>query len=414
MPVSAYLMMSNNTGFAELTDYTIMLDVNPLVLKGYHALLQTNPRNNTDGGFFIKNGMIGLNDNGLGYNGIMQEGKWHRIVFVVKEGFAYTYLDGKRVGQSTKADFAKWTLLPEALLFADDNDEDGYNEVAEVGFWDIPLTDEHIAQLGGVKQSWIDDPIDEPISVWTFDDKNDLLAGTGTATLRAAMKGAEGPKATDDLVTAGIVTVQGPSDTNGAITVPIDTYLQFAHNQGEDQQTFTFMMDIRPKDLTNYNALFQSQVQNNKDASLFVNKEQKLGINVSGLGYGGKLIQGKWHRIVFTVDNCSITTYLDGKKIGASTSPNADKWILHEVAYFFADEDGEEGAVDIAELRYWDVALAGFMVQELGGIEEDETSIQHPELKNNSQLIYDLSGRKITSQLRKGIYIVNGKKVVIK
>lgn len=414
MPVSAYLMMSNNTGFAELTDYTIMLDVNPLVLKGYHALLQTNPRNNTDGGFFIKNGMIGLNDNGLGYNGIMQEGKWHRIVFVVKEGFAYTYLDGKRVGQSTKADFAKWTLLPEALLFADDNDEDGYNEVAEVGFWDIPLTDEHIEQLGGVKQSWIDDPIDEPISVWTFDDKNDLLAGTGTATLRAAMKGAEGPKATDDLATAGIVTVQGPSDTNGAITVPIDTYLQFAHNQGEDQQTFTFMMDIRPKDLTNYNALFQSQVQNNKDASLFVNKEQKLGINVSGLGYGGKLIQGKWHRIVFTVDNCSITTYLDGKKIGASTSPNADKWILHEVAYFFADEDGEEGAVDIAELRYWDVALAGFMVQELGGIEEDETSIQHPELKNNSQLIYDLSGRKITSQLRKGIYIVNGKKVAAK
>ena len=63
MPVSAYLMMSNNTGFAELTDYTIMLDVNPLVLKGYHALLQTNPRNNTDGGFFIKNGMIvGIGD----------------------------------------------------------------------------------------------------------------------------------------------------------------------------------------------------------------------------------------------------------------------------------------------------------------------------------------------------------------
>ena len=173
-------------------------------------------------------------------------------------------------------------------------------------------------------------------------------------------------------------------------------------------------MDIRPKDLTNYNALFQSQVLNNKDASLFINKEQKLGINVSGLGYGGKLIQGKWHRIVFTVDNCSITTYLDGNKIGASTSANADKWILHKVAYFFADEDGEEGAVDIAELRYWDVALAGFMVQELGGIEEDETSILHPELKNNSQLIYDLSGRKITSQLRKGIYIVNGKKVVIK
>lgn len=425
MPVPAYLMMSNNTGFPELTDYTILFDVKPLTLNGYRALLQTNPRNDTDGGFFIKNDMVGLNDSGLGYGGVMQEGKWHRIVFVVKEGFAYVYLDGKRVGQSTSANFPKWTLRPDALLFADDNDEDGYNEIAEVRFWDIPLNDGHVATLGGVKQSWVDDPMEDPISVWTFDDKADLLAGTGTATLRAAIKGADGrPEATDDLAAAGIVPVVGPTTANGAITVPIDSYLQFAHNLETDQTTFTFLMDIRPKQLGIYNVLFQSHVLNDKDASLFINKSNKLGINTAGLGYGGLIEEGKWHRIVFAVDDCKISTYLDGKKIGSSTSASSDKWILHDVAYFFADEDGEEGVIDIAELRYWDVALAGFMVEDLGSVEtEDVDGINTltPTLSKDEGAIYDLSGRKINcrlstvnSQLKKGLYIVNGKKMLVK
>ena len=418
MPVPAYLMMSNNTGFPELTDYTILFDVKPLTLNGYRALLQTNPRNETDGVLFIKNDMVGLNDSGLGYNGVMQEGKWHRIVFVVKEGFGYVYLDGKRVGQSTSANFTKWTLRSDALLFADDNDEDGYNEIAEVRFWDVPLNDGHVETLGGVKQSWIDDPMEDPISVWTFDDKSDLLAGTGTATLQAAIKGADGlPETVEDITSAGIIPIQGPTTTNGAITVPIDTYLQFVHNLETDQTTFTFLMDIRPKQLGIYNALFQSQVQNNKDASLFINKNNQLGINTAGLGYGGTIEENKWHRIVFAVDNCSISTYLDGKKIGSSSSANSDKWILHDVAYFFADEDGEEGVIDIAELRYWDVALAGFHVQDLGGVESEDIDkideIHHSQFTNNNG-IYDITGRKINSQLSKGIYIVNGKKLLVK
>ena len=427
MPVPAYLMMSNNTGFSELTDYTFQLDVKPLRLNGYHALLQTNPRNNTDGCFFINNGMIGLRNSGLGYNGVMQEGKWHRIVFVVKEGYAYAYLDGELVGQSTSPNFTLWTLQPDCLLFADDNDEDEYNEVAEVTFWDIPLTGEQVKSLGGVEQAWEDDPLEEPVSVWTFDDNTDLLSGTGTATLRAAVKGENGPKATDDLSAAGIVPATGPTTGNGAITVPIDTYLQFAHNQESDQNTFTFLMDIRPKKLGIYNVIFQSQVLNNKDASLFINKNNQLGINTSGLGYGGTIEEGKWHRIIFAVNDNAITTYIDGKHIGTSASANSEKWILHDVAYFFADEDGEEGVIDIAELRYWDVALQDIHAKELGGVEaDDEDGISLSEATSvktgeSSDAIYDISGRKINcqlstvnSQLPKGLYILNNKKVLVK
>ena len=424
VPVPAYLMLYNNTGFTELKDYTISMDVCPMPLQGYHALVQNNPRNDSDAGFFVKNNTIGLNYNGLGYGGYMQEGKWHRIVLVVKDGFAYTYLDGESVGASTSANYTLWTMQPQTLLFADDNDEDGYNEVAEVRFWDVPLTADHVKKLGAVDQEWEDDPMEEPVSVWTFDDATNLLAGTGTATLRAAVKGAAGPEATDDLTAAGIVPVLGPTATNGAVTVPVDTYLQFAHNQDDDQSVFTFMMDIRPKSLAVYNALFQSQVLNNKDASLFINKNKQLGYNSNGLGYGGKLEDGKWHRIIFTILSNSITTYLDGKKIGSSTSANADKWILHNVAYFFADEDGEEGVVDIAELRYWDVAIDGIHALKLGGVEaDDEVGIPTVEQSafNNGNAVYDITGRLVDSRfkiqdskLKKGLYIMNGKKFLVK
>ena len=44
----------------------------------------------------------------------------------------------------------------------------------------------------------------------------------------------------------------------------------------------------------------------------------------------------------------------------------------------------------------------------------DDAGIRKEKLDVNNQPIYDLSGRKVNSQLRKGIYIVNGKKVMVK
>ena len=44
----------------------------------------------------------------------------------------------------------------------------------------------------------------------------------------------------------------------------------------------------------------------------------------------------------------------------------------------------------------------------------DDAGIRDEELDVNNQPICDLSGRKVNGQLRKGIYIVNGKKVMVK
>ena len=414
VPVETYLLLSTNLGLTELNDYSVLMDVKLESLAGYSALYQTNPTNKTDGSFFIKNGQIGLNNSGLGYHGSMEASKWHRIMLVVKDCYAYAYLDGERVGQSTTANNI-WKMASEALFFADNNGEDGYKDVAEVRFWDVPLTDEHVKQLGTVEQDWQDDPMPDVVSVWTFDNANDLLAGTGVSTLQAAMKVDGKPQVTDALAAAGIVPVAGPTSSNGAATVPIDSYLQLNHNLSGSQQYYTLMMDIRPKSLAGYNALLQTSALNNDDADIFLNKT-RIGINTSGLGYGGEVVEGKWHRIVLSVfENC-MSAYIDGK-MAVTTFTSNTRWALPEVAYLFCDEDGEEGTVDIAELRFWDAALTGKHIKELGVVNvEDAIELTKETPAASSNGLYDMQGRKIVegTKLQKGIYIMGGKKIMIK
>ena len=47
-------------------------------------------------------------------------------------------------------------------------------------------------------------------------------------------------------------------------------------------------------------------------------------------------------------------------------------------------------------------------------LDGDVAEIRNEKLDVNNQPICDLSGRKVNSQLLKGVYIVNGKKVMVK
>ena len=58
-------------------------------------------------------------------------------------------------------------------------------------------------------------------------------------------------------------------------------------------------------------------------------------------------------------------------------------------------------------------AASGFRAFPLR-LDGDVAGVRDEKLDVNNQPICDLSGRKVNSQLRKGIYIVNGKKVMVK
>ena len=417
IPKFSYLWMKPNMEVEKLPDYTMMFDVRPETLDGYNALYKNNLLLNVDGSLFIKNAQVGVNTSGLGYNGALTQNKWHRIVVVIRDNYASVYIDGEKVGQSTGTREDIWALTQDVLFFGDNDGEEVLNDVAEVRYWDVPLQDAHIAQLGGVTQGEVEkEPVIDPISVWTFDDAENLLAGSGIAELQCAVKGEDGtPKTTDDYAAAGLVTIAGPTSENAALTVPVDTYLRMIHNDDRGVlESYSILMDIRPKKVSGFQALFQTKVNNEDDGAMFL-KDNQIGINSAGLGYHNGIEAQKWYRVVMAVDNGYMNLYLDGRKLAGSKSADWNKWRMLESVLFFADNDGEEGVIDIAELRYWNESLTSSMVEQLGAVEVDGSGIGSIPAIKGENTVYDLSGRKISAvKLQKGIYIINGRKIVVR
>ena len=213
-------------------------------------------------------------------------------------------------------------------------------------------------------------PVPEPVGWWTFDDPNDLLAGTGVATMQGASHSAGVVNVSDELDVLGIVPAAGPSEDNGAISVPVNSSLLMTTNLNTPNlDTYSFLMDIHVADINKgYTALYQNDLTNSKDGSLFINSRGQIGKNVADLGYNGLLLPTQWYRVVFVVRNNKAKVYVDGKLVGQSSAANATNWLMSTGALFFGDDNTEEHIVDAAEMRFWDKALTKNQVAELGPV----------------------------------------------
>lgn len=370
IPVGAGLMMTSNLEEQTLGNYTFLFDIRSEELDGYTAIYQNDVTNTKDGSFFIKNGQLGLNSNGLSYNGNLSSGKWHRVVFVVKNNLPTIYLDGHQIGQATSANATNWGMGTGALFFIDNDGEEHRIETSEIRFWDTPLTSKQVLTLGNTTGETSEpDPLPEAIGNWTFNNTSDLLAGTGIATLQGTTHTKGNVSIVSSLTDAGIVAVKGPAEGNGAVHVPKNSSLLMTSNLGvQSMSTYSILWDVRADNYSPYIPLLQNALDDSKDGSLFINKNM-VGLNAGGLGYHGSLTNGNWYRILFVVNNNIATVYVDGVKVGASTSAVAKHWQLSTGALFFADEDGEEEAIQTSEIRFWNVALTDEQAKQLGGVE---------------------------------------------
>ena len=368
IPVRSGLMMTSNLGVSSLNTYSFLFDIRLEDTSGYTALYQNDLTDTNDGSFYVNNGRVGLNSNGLGYSGIINPGQWHRVLFVVKDCSVTVYVDGMKYGQSTSANANHWRMSTGALFFMDEDGEEHYIETSEIRFWDVALSDRHAAKLGTVVDAAPEpEPIPEPTGCWTFDNADDLLAGTGVATMQPA-KHSQGSVTTfSSLADVNITTTAGPSDSNGALAIPVGSSLLMTTNLGvETLDTYTLLWDIMASDLSTFIPLFQNDLTNTRDGSLFINQNM-VGLNGSHqLGYHGSLFNNQWHRIVFVVKQGYGTLYLDGEQIGQSSGTNDERWKLSTGVLFFADNDGEEKPIKTAEIRFWNTALTLPQVQELG------------------------------------------------
>ena len=370
VPVNSSLLMTTNLEATTLSTYSLLMDIHSTELNGYTPLFQNDPANNKDGSLFINNGKIGLNSNGLGYNGFLDNDKWYRVVIVVKNNAIKVYLDGTLIGQSTSANDVHWQLGKAVLFFADENGEEHQIETSEIRFWDKALTNGQVTKLGKVNPNDIPEPvtIPEATGAWTFDNTADILAGTGVATLKAAKHTNGNVTTYNTIADANISIVAGPAEGNGALALPIGSSLMMTSNLGvTSMSTYSVMWDIRATDLSGYSPLLQNGLTNGKDGSLFI-KNAQVGLNNAGLGYNGSLTAGKWHRVMFVVKDNYGAVYIDGAKVGRSTSASSQHWQLSTGALFFADNDGEEKAIETAEIRFWNEALSDVQVQSLGGV----------------------------------------------
>ncbi len=153
---------------------------------------------------------------------------------------------------------------------------------------------------------------------------------------------------------------------------------------------YTLMQDVKFANVSGYISLFQNDVNNGKDGSIFV-KDGTVGLNSAGLGYKGTINADTWYRIVTVIDNSYCTLYVDGVQVGKSAAQDVNAWAMRDSRklILFIDNDGEETEVQLAEARFWDKALTAAQVAELATV---GTTIDEGESKDAVAYTAQLDG----------------------
>ncbi|MDH8701937.1 putative phosphodiesterase [Dysgonomonadaceae bacterium PH5-43] len=219
------------------------------------------------------------------------------------------------------------------------------------------------------------DPANQPPAakgLWLFDDTSNLLkATTGAALVPGTETTSGGVTVVASAADANIVTTAGPTASNKAVLVPKAALLKMVHGSSTGVGSYTLMYDVKITTASKYRCLLQTTLTNKSvDGDLFINESNYVGLSASGFGYGSTKLQvDTWYRIVFTVNNGVPSVYLDGSIEKAGTGAN-DRWKLpiNEVL-FFADNNGEDNDIEVAEIRYWDSVLTVNQIANLGSVE---------------------------------------------
>lgn len=206
---------------------------------------------------------------------------------------------------------------------------------------------------------------------WTFDNTADLLhASTGS-----------------DLVLTGTHTaVNGPVAGDGAVAVDVGSYYTCTHGipangGGSYVNEYSIMFDVMIDNPQEYHCFFQTNQSNSNDGDMFINPNDQIGI--SGTGYTGfSLKANKWYRIVITVDlGSSLRYYIDGKLALDGISQTVDgTYSLDPTLLFFADDNGEDNLIYVAQVAMFSTSLTSAEVKGLGGFHNSniEPYLQSP------------------------------------
>ena len=223
--------------------------------------------------------------------------------------------------------------------------------------------------------------VPERINSWNFDDPTNLFkSAVGNDLIPSLRKGGKNEIPTSDL--SGFIAIDGPGkpEGNGAICVGRGYFLKTEHGMkpnlgGYKVNEYTLMVDFMIDELGKWHAFYNTNGTNSNDAEIFINASGAIG--VGNTGYSSAVVKaGKWHRFVATIklgNGGSFHYYLDGKEIHSVLDTtgdwrfqcNSSAFCLDSSFHLFADNDGEDEDINVAEVAVWDVALTAEEVEQL-------------------------------------------------
>jgi hypothetical protein len=214
-----------------------------------------------------------------------------------------------------------------------------------------------------------------PVGLWDFDNPADLTTATigSDLTLNGSHQATTGTGGGGD----------------GAAKIDVGSYYSCAHGiapngGGSSVNEYTVVMDINYFGSWLWKCLLQTNTSNSNDGEVFVNLNGGIGVGATGYSSPHFLDAKEWYRIAIVVDNGSrYEIYADGIQILNGTSQPVDgQFSLDPTVLFFADENGEDGEIDVSRIALYDTALSSAQVAALGSLGGMTHFLTNPFLQN--------------------------------
>ncbi len=201
--------------------------------------------------------------------------------------------------------------------------------------------------------------------LWEFNNSSNLLEATFGNSL---------------VLTGTHSQINGPVINDGAVRIGTGSYYTCQHNipangGGNEVNEYSLVFDFKIPQVGPWYSFYQANASNSNDAELFINTSGQIGRSTSGPGYSTfTVFPNVWYRMVVCVDLGNYyKVYLDGVLIlnGGSLSIDGEYALYPQsgqnLIHFFADNNGEDGTIDIALAAIFDHPLSQSEVNQLGG-----------------------------------------------
>ena len=174
----------------------------------------------------------------------------------------------------------------------------------------------------------------------------------------------------------GVTIIAGPNTNDGAVQVAKGTYFIVPHgiaaNGGGDRvNEFSIVMDIQLPQPEQWHTLYQTDATNQSDGECFISPNTVLGVGNTGYTTYRFNHRDEWYRIVISVKNNVLYNYYsDGIKRLDGTPQSIDgRFSLGPTFLLFADENGEDYPINVADVKLFSKALNDSEVAAMGGYE---------------------------------------------